>query len=114
MNQLDTLYILWTTRDAITAEYMLMLYATNAQKKQWFDQVHIIIWGASAKLIAENKHIQDLILDAQKAGVIFQGCIHCATSLDVVNILERLNITLLPAGIPLTEIIKNQKYLITI
>jgi len=108
------LNVLWTSGDPITSEHFLFLYTVNAKKRGWFDQVNIIVWGASAKLIAENKDIQALVIEALDAGVSISGCLHCAQSLGVENDLRRLGIDLLYMGEPLSDLLKSDAKLITI
>jgi hypothetical protein len=67
----NQLYILWTNADILTAEKMVMMYAANSMSQKWWDAVTVIIWGATAKLVAENDLIQAEIKTAQDAGVNF-------------------------------------------
>ncbi|MFT7005170.1 MAG: hypothetical protein ACJAWW_002543 [Sulfurimonas sp.] len=110
----NKLNILWTSDNVITAEHMVMMYATNTLVKKIWDEVTVIIWGATSKLVAEDKHIQELIIDAQGKGVKFSACIACATNLGTQKALENLGIELIGWGKPLTEIIKNKEHLITV
>ena len=110
----NKLHILWTNDNVLTAEHMVLMYAPNSMKKKLWDEVTVIIWGATSKLVAENTHIQKLILDAQKAGVEFSGCQACANNLGTTQALLDLDIELLLWGIPLTQLIKNRENLITV
>jgi len=111
----NKLHILWTNDNVETAEHMVLLYApvSLSMHKAW-DEVTIIIWGATATLVAENKHIQNLVKDAQAKGVKFTGCLHCATELGVEETLSNLGVELKFWGKPLTELIKSKANLITI
>ncbi len=106
--------ILWTNADPITSELMVMMYAKNAIRKGWWDEVDLIIWGATAKLVAENEKIQELVKEVQKTGVNVKACIACATELGVKDKIEELGIELKFMGDPLTKILKNDEKLITI
>ncbi|BCR36207.1 DsrE family protein [Mariniplasma anaerobium] len=110
----NELNVLWTNGDPITSEHFLLLYTINAQKRGWFDQVNIIVWGSPAKLIIENKRIQELVKEAMAIGVNVSGCLHCAQELGVDKELEAMGIKLEYKGIPLTELIKGDHKLITI
>ena len=46
------LYIMWTTGDPVTAEKMVFMYGGNSLRNGWWEEVTIIIWGASAQLAA--------------------------------------------------------------
>lgn len=108
------LNILWTNDNIITSEKMVFMYGINAKRNNWWDEVTIIIWGAPAKLVSENKEIQALINEAQLEGVNITACKACSDQLGVTEILEELNIEVKYWGKPLTEILKSKEKLITI
>ncbi len=112
----DKLNILWTSDNAMTAEMMILMYAKNSvlYDNNWWDEITIIIWGPSAKLVAENEKIQKLIKRCMEAGVKFTACKSCAEKLGVVKELEDLEIEVKYWGVGLTDIIKNKENLITI
>ncbi|MDC7217826.1 MAG: DsrE family protein [Spirochaetales bacterium] len=108
------LNLLWTNADPVTSELMVMMYAHNAMEKGLWEEVQVIIWGATAKLVADDVHIQNLIAEAREVGVEFSACISCANQLGVTSQLEKLGLELKTWGVPLTEIIKNGEHLITV
>ncbi|WP_028580252.1 DsrE family protein [Desulfogranum japonicum] len=110
----NKLNILWTNADPVTAELMVLMYAHNTLKRKLWEQVRVIIWGATAKLVAEDVHIQHLIKDAQKDGVVFSACVACAERLGVKGELKELSIEVKSWGAPLTELMQHDEKLITI
>ena len=108
------LYILWTNADPITSEKMVMMYATNARLKNWWDEVTVIIWGATARLTAEDRHIQEKIKTAQLAGVRFTACQACAEQLGVSDQLAGLGIEVMYWGEPLTQLLRDNEKILTI
>ena len=108
------LHILWTNADLHTAQYMVMMYATNSMLHHWWDHVTVIIWGATAKLAAENTTIQQSMKIAMQAGVKFSACVSCAVQLGVKQKLKDLDIEVIPWGEPLTRILKENANLITV
>ncbi|WP_027182899.1 DsrE family protein [Desulfovibrio inopinatus] len=110
----EQLHILWTNDNPITSELMVMMYAKAAMERKMWNAVTVIIWGATAKFVAEDIHMQHLIAEAQEAGVEFSACETCARRLDVKEQLGNLGIELKSWGIPLTELIKGKEHLITI
>lgn len=108
------LFILWTNADVITSEKMVMMYATNSMTHFWWEEVTVIIWGAPAKLIAENVLIQEKIKIAMHAGVKFSACKACTDQLGVTEKLVELGIEVIYWGEGLTEILKENEKLITI
>lgn len=114
MEDTNTLHILWTNADLDTSRLMVMMYAKNSILRNWWENVTVIVWGATARLAAENLEIQEEIKAAQQAGVRFSACIACARELGVVDELEALGIEVKSWGPPLTELLKNNEKLITI
>lgn len=114
MDESKKLYILWTNADIITSEKMVMMYAMNSMLRHWWENVTVIIWGATAKLVAENSMIQEKIKIAMQAGVEFTACKGCSDQLGVSEKLIELGVDVAYWGEGLTEIIKDNKKLITI
>lgn len=114
MEKSNHLYILWTNADILTADKMVMMYATNSMLNHWWDAVTVIVWGATPKLVAEEELIQTKIKIAQHAGVQFSACKACAEQLGVNDKLVDLGIEVRYWGEGLTDILKNGEKLITI
>ena len=114
MKEKTDLYILWTNANPLTAEKMVFIYAVNSKLKGWWDNVTIIIWGATAKLVGEDLKIQNLIKEALEIGVNVTACKACVDQLGMTDLFEDLNIEVIYWGEPLTKILKNQETLITV
>ena len=110
----DELYLLWTNDNILTSEKMVCMYAHNAKLKGWWKEVTVIVWGATAKLVAENSDIQDKLKQMMSDGVKVSACRACAEPLGVTEQLESLGLELKYWGEPLTEIIKSDRKLITV
>ncbi|MBS5522845.1 MAG: DsrE family protein [Clostridiales bacterium] len=108
------LNILWTNADPLTSHNMVMMYAINSLTHQWWDEVTVIIWGATAKYVAEDENIQEKIRMAMHVGVKFSACIACAENLGVKKQLEDLGMEVIPWGDPLTRLISSGAPLLTI
>ena len=108
------LYILWTNADPITSQHMVMMYATNSLLHHWWDEVTVIIWGATAKLAVENEAVRMKIEAAMHAGVLFAACSACALNLGVREELEKMGVEVKPWGQPLTDILQSGGKLLTI
>lgn len=114
MSDPSKLYILWINADLITSEKMVMMYATNSMLKHWWDEVTVIIWGATAKIIAENKMLQGKLEIARLAGVKFSACKACADQLGVTECLQGMDIEIIYWGEELTRILKDDEKLISV
>lgn len=114
MTQKTHLYILWTSADPITAEKMLFMYAINSLIHGWWENVTLIIWGASAKLVGEDTNIQERVKEALEAGVHVTACKACADQLGVTETLEKLGVEVKYWGAPLTEVLAGEGRLLTL
>lgn len=110
----EKLYILWTNADEITSEKMVLMYATNAMKNNWWDEITVIVWGSSNKLIEESDLIKEKIKKAMSFGVNFSACKACADQLNTSSILEELGVELKYWGVGLTAILKDNEKIITV
>ena len=82
------------------------MYPHAAKRNNWFDEVTLVIWGPSAKLISEDKELQKKIELMKEDGVIVKACIACANEYGVTDQLKGLGYEVIPMGIPLTEYLK--------
>jgi hypothetical protein len=114
MSNNNHLHILWTNADSVTAEKMVFMYATNSRLRNWWSEVTIIVWGAPAKLVAENREIQVLVSKALDAGVKLSACKACSDQLGVTEILSDLGIEVKYWGEPLTELLQSTAPLLTV
>lgn len=114
MIQADKLTILWTNADPVTSEKMVMMYGINSRIEHWWSEVTIIIWGATAKLAAENPLIQEKIKQALHVGVHVSACKACADQLGVTESLLAMGVEVKYWGTGLTEILQSDQKLLTI
>lgn len=108
------LYILWTNDNPITAEKMVFMYAVNSMRRNWWEEVTVIIWGAPALLVAKNGDIQDKVQEALDAGVHLVACKACADQLGVTALLKELGIEVEYLGELLTKLLKDNEQLLTV
>jgi len=114
MKEKAHLYVLWTNDNLITAEKMVFMYTINSLTQGWWEEVTLIIWGATVQLVSENKEIQKMVHDALKAGVQVTACKACADQLGVAQILKDQKIEVKYWGAPLTQLLMKGEKLLTI
>ncbi len=102
----DTLVVVWSSGDPEVAEKACLMYAGAAKKFKWFDEVILVVWGPSEKLLAENQTLKDKVASMQKEGVIVQACIACANMYSVTNDLKVCQVDVKGMGVPLTKYLK--------
>jgi hypothetical protein len=101
------LAVLWTSGDPDVAHRVAFMYAHNAKKAGWFDEVTLIVWGPSQRLLVGDKDLQKKIKEMQADGVVVEACIACAMSFGIVEELKAIGITVKPMGQPLTNYLKS-------
>ena len=108
------LYIVWTTDNPITAMNMVTTYGGNSMKNDWWDEVTIILWGASQQLVATDAVIQNRVRELMDMGVKFSACKRCADDLQVTGVLEGLGVEVIYWGAPMTKLLKSGAKILTI
>ncbi len=78
MNTAEQLYILWTSKDIDTFDEMVFMYAFNGKKYKWWDEITVVIWGASARLTGDDEVVQLKIKELIEGGVKVEACKACA------------------------------------
>jgi len=114
MSEKKHLYLLWTNDNKMTAEKMVFMYTVNSLVHGWWEEVTLIIWGATAKLAAEDKDIQKMIQEAIEKGVHVSACKACTDQLAVTSVIESLGVEVKYWGVPLTDLLKNDETLLTV
>jgi hypothetical protein len=109
----DTLVVLWSSGDPEVAEKACLMYAGAAKKYKWFDEVILVVWGPSEKLLAENQTLKDKVAALQKDGLIVQACVACSNMYGVTNELKVCKVDVMGMGGPLTKYLKRGYKVIT-
>jgi hypothetical protein len=105
-NKTEKLAVLWVSGDRDVAEKSCLMYTHAAKLNGWFDEVVLIVWGSSSRLLAEDKALQQIVKTMKKDGVILEACIACSDLLGVTEKLLELGVDVKGMGIPLTEYLK--------
>jgi hypothetical protein len=111
---MDKLNILWTTDNKNTVFDMLVMYATNSKKNQWWQDVNVIIWGASAKLVGTDAQVQTEVMEMINCGISIEACKACCDNLGVTDTLMKLGVNVRYMGVALTDYIKSGENILTI
>ena len=93
---LSRLCVVWSSSDPGVAKNVCFMYTLNAKRQAWFDVVHLVVWGPSAKRLAEDEDLQDEVKAMRKAGVVVEACVACADNYGVAGDLKSLGIDVKP------------------
>jgi len=107
------LHVLWTTGERDVALRMIFIYLMDAKAMGWWDEIHLIIWGPSAKLLAEDRLIQREVDFLMQSGIDVEACEGCTEAYGVTDKIRSLGINVRFMGEPLTQILHSDDKLIT-
>lgn len=109
MEDADKLVVVWTSGDKEVAMKMVFMYTYNAKKQAWWDDVTLLVWGPSSKLLSQDKDLQEYVKKMMESGVYVMACKACADQYGVADQLKELGVTVKYAGEDLTKFIKERK-----
>jgi len=109
----EKLAVLWVSGDRDVAEKSCLMYTHAAKRNGWFDEVVLIVWGSSSRLLAEDETLQKKIKAMKADGVILEACIACSNMLGVTEQLKDLGIDVKGMGVPLTDYLKTGYHVLT-
>jgi len=109
----EKLAVLWVSGDRVVAEKSCLMYTHAAKRNGWFDEVVLIVWGSSSRLLAEDQLLQEKVRAMEKDGVVLEACIACSDQLGVTEELLELGIDVKGMGVPLSEYLKSGYHVLT-
>jgi len=109
----DKLVVLWTSGDREVALKMAFMYTFNSKKYNWWKDITLVVWGPSAKLLSEDKELQDYIKKIKEAGITLKACKGCSDMYGVSKQLEEMGITVKYMG-ELTDYLKEGRHILTL
>lgn len=112
MNDKNSLIIVWSSGDRDVALNMVFMYALNSKLNEWWDDVQLIIWGPSSKLLSTDEEVQEHLDEMREAGVVLKACKACADRYGVSKELN-MGVNVKYMEFPLTEYIKQNRNIIT-
>jgi hypothetical protein len=107
------LAVLWTSGDPDVAHKVCLMYTHAAKRARWFDEVVLIVWGPSSRLLAADKDLQAKVRAMMASGVVTQACVACADMYGVSDDLREMGVDVKPMGQPLSEMLKSDWTVLT-
>ena len=106
MPESSKLLVIWSSADREVALHNVFMYTHNAKRHGWWDEVRLLVWGPSDRLLAEDAELQEGLRAMIADGVEVMACKACADRLGVGEALEQLGVNVFYAGTALTEMLK--------
>lgn len=107
------LLVVWTTDNRETIMNMILLYVHNAKLNGWFDEVNLLVWGASQQILSEDKEMQEKVSEMIQDGIKVVACKKCAENMYVEKNLDACGVELLFSGKFISEWAKEGKPMMT-
>ena len=89
----NRLFIVLASGDKEVALEMALFYPVTVAKEKYMEEVKVILFGPSEKLVARDKKVQKRIKTLQEAGVKVSACKYCSDRMGISEKLEELGIT---------------------
>ena len=107
------LKVIWTSGDKEVAMKMVHMYVYNAKVYEWWDDIELVVWGPSSKLLAQDEDLQLNIESMLKKEIKVVACKACSDSYGVSEKLESLGLDVKYMGVALTDYLKSDAKVIT-
>lgn len=105
--------VVWTSGDPEVANKVCFMYTHNAKLRGWFDEVTLIVWGPSQKLLTENESLQARIKAMAEDGVVLKACKACADIYELDDKLTEIGVEVKYMGIELSDMLQGDYEVIT-
>jgi len=110
---MDKLLIVWSSGEIEVAKKLVLLYGSVILPRGYWDQAHLMVWGPSAKLLAENSELQAMVAKVIESGVKASVCVVCSDDYGVTEKLRAMGIEPTHTGEFLTQALKSDWKVVT-
>ena len=100
-------FVMLSSGDKEKATLVGLVYPLNAAKYKWMDEVKVIVFGPSSRLVAEDQEVQRMLKDCEAAGVEVLVCKWCADELGVSGAIEQAGFKVLYVGEIMSQLLKD-------
>jgi len=105
--------MVWSTEEVEVAKKMLLMYGSVILPRGYWDEAHLMIWGPSARVLAEHSTLQEMLATVQESGVETSVCVVCSDDYGVSDKLKTLGVKPIHTGELLTQALQNDWKVIT-
>ena len=108
----EKLVVIWSSADREVALNMVFMYTLTSKQLKMWDDITLVVWGPSAKLLAEDEALQIHMKNMIDAGIVVKACKLCSDNYGVSGKLEELGI-IVKYMKELTDYIKEGRHILT-
>ncbi len=106
-------FMILSSADKIVHQELSFPYSYNSKKQGWMDQVRVILWGPTEKIVIEDLDFQEQVRLLMDTGVEVYACKACSDNFGVSDELEKIGIDVRYVGTFVTEMLKEGWYQLT-
>ena len=103
----DKLIVIWSSGDREVALKMVFMYTYRAKKLKRWENLKLLIWGPSAKLLSYDNELQEYVKKMKEEELEILACKACADMYGVSDKLTSLGVNVKYMGQELTNLIKS-------
>ncbi len=103
----DKVFVILSSQDREVLLEVGFTYPFNTAVHGWMDEVKIIFFGPSEKLVVNDVEVQGRLKEALDAGIHVMACKWCADRMGIADDLEALGIEVLYVGPVISELLKS-------
>jgi len=102
--------VVWKSNNDIDIHNFVIPYCYNAVVQEWFDEVELLIWGASQEKVLEDTIIQQRVSNLIKNNVKVYACKMCSDKVGASDLLIKLGVNVRYTGDLLSDRLKDSTY----
>ena len=103
----NKVFVVLSSGDREVALEVGLVYPLNAAKKKWMDEVKLIIFGPSEKIVAYDTEVQGRIKELQEVGVEVMACKWCSDRMGISQTLEGIGIKVVHVGSVISDLLRD-------
>ena len=104
------LVLVWTSADREVAMNMILMYGRNSNRYGWWQEVNLLVWGPSGKLLLVDDELQSEVKVMIDEGVDVIACKACADRYQISDQLAALGVNVFYTGEALTNAAKSPEW----
>lgn len=104
------LLVVWKSNNWKDVDYFITPFTINSKKNEWFSDVEVLIWGASADYIKASIKAKKVIREMIEMGIEVRACKYCADKVFATKKLEKIGVNVMYTGEYLSDKMKDPNY----
>lgn len=109
----EKLVVVWSSGEREVALKTVLLYTYKSIQEGWWQDITLIVWGPSAKLLSEDSLVRNFMQKNIEAGVKVLACKSCSDEYELTEEFTGMGIEVKYVGELTTKYVKSGRYVLT-